>query len=151
KALGQVLADELRFAQSRQTRGGENDGLIFAFLELADPRVDVAAQRMDVEIRAECFELRLPAKAAGANLRAFWKGVDTVVVDREKHVVRIYTLGDGDQLEAWRQFGRQVLQTVHREIDSAFGQRFFDLLGEHALSANFGESDIGDLVARGLD
>ena len=40
---------------------------------------------------------------------------------------------------------------MHREIDAAFGQRVFDLLGEHALGADLGESDIGDLVAGGLD
>ncbi len=40
---------------------------------------------------------------------------------------------------------------MHREIDAAFGQRVFDLLGEHALGADLRESNIGDLVARGLD
>ena len=30
-------------------------------------------------------------------------------------------------------------------------QRFFNFLGEHALGADLGESDVGDLVAGGLD
>ncbi len=46
---------------------------------------------------------------------------------------------------------RQVLKAMHREINLAFGQRLFDLLGEHALGADLGEGDIGDFVAGGLD
>src|SRR5271165_4849160 len=40
---------------------------------------------------------------------------------------------------------------MHCEIDAAFGQRILNLLGEHALGANLGESDVGDLVASGLN
>src|SRR5580698_2405491 len=40
---------------------------------------------------------------------------------------------------------------MHSQIDAALGQRFFDLLGEHSLGADFGQSDVGNLVARGLD
>ena len=40
---------------------------------------------------------------------------------------------------------------MHRKIDAAFGQRFFNLFGEHALGADLGERDVGDLVAGGLD
>ena len=40
---------------------------------------------------------------------------------------------------------------MHREIDPLLRQRFLDFLGEHALGADLGESDIGDPVAGGLD
>ena len=50
-----------------------------------------------------------------------------------------------------RKFCGQVFQTVHREIDAVFRQRFLNFLGEHALGADLGKGDIGDLVAGGLD
>ena len=40
---------------------------------------------------------------------------------------------------------------MYGEIDAAFEQRFFDLLGEHALGADLGEGDVENLVAGGLD
>ena len=40
---------------------------------------------------------------------------------------------------------------MHGEIDAFGGQGLFDLLGEHALGANLGESDVGNFVARGVD
>ena len=40
---------------------------------------------------------------------------------------------------------------MHREIDAAFSERVFDLLGEHALGADLRESNVENLVARGLD
>ena len=50
-----------------------------------------------------------------------------------------------------RKFRGQVFQTVDREIDAVFGQRFFNFLGEHALGADLGEGNIGNFVAGGLD
>ena len=40
---------------------------------------------------------------------------------------------------------------MNGEIDSSGSKGFFDFLGEHALGADLGEGDIGDLVACGVD
>ena len=40
---------------------------------------------------------------------------------------------------------------MNGEIDAIFGEGLFNFLGEHALGADLGKSDIGDLVAGGLD
>ena len=40
---------------------------------------------------------------------------------------------------------------MYGEIDALVEQRFFDLLGEHPLGADFGERDVENLVAGGLD
>ena len=40
---------------------------------------------------------------------------------------------------------------MNGEVDPIFRQRFLNFLGEHALGADLGESDIGDLVAGSLD
>jgi hypothetical protein len=40
---------------------------------------------------------------------------------------------------------------VYGEINAAFKERFFNLLGEHALSADLGKGNVEDLVTGGLD
>src|SRR5579859_7002483 len=55
---GDDLLDQLRFAEAFESGGGEDDGVVFSLLEFAEARVDVAAQRMNVEIGADGFELR---------------------------------------------------------------------------------------------
>ncbi len=49
------------------------------------------------------------------------------------------------------QFGGHVLETVHGHIDATVEQRLLDFLGEQSLAADFGQRDVGDLVAGGLD
>ena len=64
------LLHQLRLAKTIQPRCGKNDGIVFALFQLAQARVDVAAQGMNLEVRAKRLELRLAAKAAGADARA---------------------------------------------------------------------------------
>ena len=40
---------------------------------------------------------------------------------------------------------------MHRQIDAAGGQGFFNFLSEHALGTDFGESLVCNLVASGLE
>src|ERR1700675_401884 len=63
---GNNLLDQLRLTEALQSTRCENDCVVLALFELAQARVDAAAQRMDVEIRADGFELSLTAKAGCA-------------------------------------------------------------------------------------
>jgi hypothetical protein len=40
---------------------------------------------------------------------------------------------------------------VNGQIDTSGGEGFFDLFGKHALGANFGQGDVGDFVAGGMN
>jgi hypothetical protein len=40
---------------------------------------------------------------------------------------------------------------MHGKVDAASSQGLFNLLGEHSLSANFRQGNIGDFVACGVD
>ena len=97
------------------------------------------------------FELGLPPQAAGAHARSVRQIFNAAEFSRAQHVARILTLGDGSDFEFRRNLGRQVFQAVHSQIDAFFRQRFFDFLGEHAFGSDFGQSNIGDLVAGGVD
>ncbi len=69
----------------------------------------------------------------------------------QKDVARILARRNGSDFEIRRQLGRQILQAVDGEIDAAFGQGLFNFLREHALGADFGQRDVGNLVAGGLE
>src|SRR5215469_13587166 len=57
------LPDPIGFAESIQARRGQDDGVVFALLKLAQARINVAAQGMNIEISADGLELRLTAQA----------------------------------------------------------------------------------------
>src|SRR4030095_12137466 len=50
-----------------------------------------------------------------------------------------------------RELSGKIFEAVYCQIHPAFGQGFFDLLREHALSANLGQRDIENLVPGRLD
>src|ERR1700750_726451 len=70
---------------------------------------------------------------------------------RAEGVARVLPLGDGGDFESPRKFGGKIFERVYSQVDSPGRQRLFDLLGEHALGADFGEGNVGDLVAGGVD
>ena len=61
KATVTHLLDQFGFAQAFEPGRGQDDGVVFALFEFAQACVHVAAQRMNVEIGADGFELRLTA------------------------------------------------------------------------------------------
>src|SRR4029077_4719923 len=118
------------------------DGGVVSLLEFAQASVDIAAQRVNVEIGADGFELCLPAQAGGTDARAFREVFNFGVMTRAEGVAWVLALGDGGDFESLGKFRGQVFQRVHRKIDASGGERFFDFLGEHSLGAYLGEGDI---------
>ena len=103
---------------------------------------------LDIQIGPEQPQLRDAPQRTGADDRAEFQIAQLAA---DNGVVRFGALryrGDG---EARRQFGREVFQAVHGEIDAAFEQRFFDFFGEKPLAADFTEGRIVNPVARGPD
>src|SRR5271166_5136899 len=151
ETLREHFPHPLRLAKTCQSSGSQDDGVVLALLQLAHASINISPQRMNHQITSDSLQLRLPPQAAGAHARALRQRADAFVLDREEHVARINPSGDRNQLKSRRQFGGQIFQAVHREIYAALGQGLLDLFGEHALGADLGESDVGDLVSGGLD
>src|ERR1035438_2349045 len=102
------LLDQFGLAEAFQSGEGENDGVIFSLFEFAQAGVDVAAQRMNVEIGADGFELCLAAQAGGAYARAVRQFLKACIVARAESVARILSLSDGGNFKSWWKFGRQI-------------------------------------------
>ena len=123
----------------------------FAGLELAQPRLDVAAQRHDAQVGARALGDRLPAQRGGAERRALRQLGERARLAADEHVARVFALEAGRQHQPGRQHGRHVLGRMHGEIDAAVEQRFLDLLGEQALAADLRQRPVLDGVAGGAD
>src|SRR5207245_8482595 len=57
-------------AEAVESRLRQNDGLVLAFLQLAEPRVDIAANGLGAKIRTPMKAQRATAKARGAEPRS---------------------------------------------------------------------------------
>jgi hypothetical protein len=110
----------------------QQNGIVAAFFQLAETRIDVAAHGLDDEIRPEDFELSGAAPGTGTDNRA---GAQILKAAADHGVARVFPFGDGGDRESRRSFRGQVFQAVHREIDMAGEQRFFDFFREEALAA----------------
>src|ERR1017187_9119527 len=148
---GNNLADQLRFAEAVQASGGENDGIVVAGFELAQARIHIAAERVNLQIGTNRLQLRLTTQATGANVRPLRQRFDACELHGAKNVARIFASGDSGNFEIGSQLRRQIFQAVHSEINPVFDQGFLNFLGEHALGADFSEGNVGDFIAGGLD
>src|ERR1700692_622767 len=138
-------------AECTLSGSGAHDFGVLALFELAQARVDVAAQRMNVEIRADGFELSLTAKAGCAYTRTVWQFLKAGVVARAEGVARVLPCGDGSNFKSLGKFGGQVFQRMYGKIDVAVGEGFFNFFCEHALGADHGEGNVGNFVTGSMD
>ena len=67
---GQDLVDAVRAAEPGQARDGEHERVGVAAIELGEPGVDVAVERLDIEVRPHRAKERGPARAVGPDPRA---------------------------------------------------------------------------------
>ena len=140
-------ADAVFQPQPLQAGGGQDDGGVFAAIELAEARVEVAAQRLDHQSRIARGDQRLAAQAAGADDGAVGQRVKAVVIVGDEGVAGVFALEHGAQQEALWQLHRHVLEAVDGQIGTAFGHRHLQFLDEQALTADLGQGAIQNLIA----
>jgi hypothetical protein len=142
------LGDAICPTEAAQSGRGEDDGGVLAFIELAEARIDVAADGFEAEIGTEAAELRGAAQRAGSNGLA---GLKFCEPSADNCIAGIFPLRDGGDGEACGQFGWQIFQTVHSKIGASIENGFLDFLSEQAFAAGgrteLGEGSIGDFIA----
>ncbi len=142
-------ADARGQPEACQSRGSQDDGVVFAAVELAQARVEIAAQAGDGKVRILRMDLGLAPQARGADDCAGRHVVERGVLVRHEGIQRHLALAGGDQREALRQHHRHVLHRMHRDVGAAVEQGVFELLDEQPLAADLGERAVEDLVAAG--
>jgi DMSO reductase anchor subunit len=143
------MTDIARQPQTVQAGAGEDDRVVVAGFELRDPRVDVAAQILDIQIRSARTQLRLPSHRGRADDRPARKRIEIAEAHRDEGIERIGALEYRRQRERAVQRHRHVLERMHRRIGIAFQHRDFKFLEEQTLAADIGQRLVLDLVAAG--
>ena len=146
-------ADAIAQAQALEAGGGEHDGVVLAFVELAQARVEVAAQGFDAHVGAADGGQRLAqqhdaAQAGGAHHRAWGQIGQARRVRRHPGVARVLALHHAGEREALGQLHRDVLERVHGDVGAAIGERVLELFHEQALATHLGQRAVEDLIAQ---
>src|SRR6202043_2925324 len=98
------LLDQFRFTEALQSSRSEDDSVVFSLLEFAQACVHVAAQRVDVEVGTDGLQLRLAAKAGGADARALGQVQKAGIVARAEGVAWVFPFCDGGDFESGGKF-----------------------------------------------
>ncbi len=138
-------AEALKPGQRQQGR------VALARFELAHPRVRVAAQGHDLQVRPVHQHLRRPAQRRGADPRALGQVHQRLGMGGEEGVARVVALEDAGDGEALGQPRLHVLHRMDGDIHLVRVERLLQLLGEQALAADLGERPVEDLVGHGGD
>ena len=138
-------------AQPLQSGHRQQRRIGLAGRQLAQPRLHIAAQGNDLEVRPEGQQLRLPPQRRGADGGAPRQLGDARACPGEQRVARILARQHRADDEPRGQPCRHVLHRMHRAVDAAVEQRFLDLLGEQALAADLHQLAVLHGVAGGLD
>ncbi|MNM69214.1 hypothetical protein D3C81_808020 [compost metagenome] len=138
--------DAIFKAQADQAGSGEDDGVVFAGIELGQAGVDVAAQEADFQIRATGQQLSLAAQAGGTDDAALGQLIQVGVGVGNEGIARVFPLADTEQTEAFGEVHRHVLHGVHGDVGFIFQQRGFEFLDEQALAADFRQRRVKQLV-----
>jgi hypothetical protein len=138
-------------AEAIQTRGRKNDGIVLARLKLAQARVDIAAQRVYVEVRTHGPQLRFTPQTAGSDPSSLGQSVYGGIANRTQRIAGILPRRNRSYFEIADQVSGQVLQAMNCKVDMVCCERFLDLFGKHPFCSHLGEGNVGDLVAGGVN
>ncbi len=135
--------------QSLESGSGQDDGVVLAFVELAQASLDIAAQLADLQVRPRQQQLALAAQAGGANACAGLEFIQRARLRRQESIARIGAFKHGSDGHALGQDRRHVLHGMHGQFGVALHHRDLKLLDEQALAADSRQRSIEDAIALG--
>ena len=118
----------------------QHDGVELRLVELAQARVDVAAQRHDV--RSGRAERKLQSRAAGSRCRrARLPGSSASLAPElaHEHVASVLAARNASDREPGGELGGHVLERVDREVGLPRSSASSISFGEEALASHLGE------------
>ena len=143
----ELLGHAVRERQTFQAGHGQNGSVEVAGVDFAEPRLDVAPEQANVEVRPDASQLRLSPQRCRTH-HGPERQVDEVdPIPRNESVPHVFTRQKACQRKAGRQHRRQVLGRMDREVDVGGQQRRIEFLREEPLAARFGQRTILDRIA----
>ena len=142
----------MRVIQTAQAGRGQDQRIIVARVELAQPRVEIPANGLETGAGKQTRELRDAPDAAGPDAgrgSEEWPGPPAA--SRRRRPPGSTTASRGSSRGSTApmrqpvgQNGRQVLAAVHGEVDLAGQQAVFDFLHEEPLAADLRQGGFGE-------
>src|SRR5579859_3692006 len=90
------FADDVAPAEAAETSGGEDDGVVIAFLDFVDAGIDVATDGLDVKVRTNAFELGDAAEGTGTDARAEFEVTEFAADDGVEGLDALRDAGEGE-------------------------------------------------------
>ena len=133
------LADACGQPQPFQARRRQHDGRVLTFVELAQARVQIAAQRFNLQIRPQRLQQHQTAQARRADDSALRQIRQRGKLIRHQRVARVFALQHAGQRKAVGQVHRHVFERMHGDVGASFCQRNFEFLDEQPFAADFAQ------------
>src|SRR5690606_14093808 len=140
----EMLGDAVRELEPYQSRGCKNGGVILALIELAQTRLDIAAQRYDVEIGTRVSELRLAARARRSNSRPPGQLCERRVTIRDKCIARVGPRQHCSERHPRGQLAGHVRHRMDSDVRMPIEDRALELFDEKSLAADFRQRTVDD-------
>ena len=126
-------------AEPENAGGREQRRVVLARGDLPDPRVDVPADRADLEVGSERAQLGGAAQAARPDDGSLRQVGQRLALARDETVAHVLPPRHRADDDAFGVLRGQILQRVHGEVDLAVAERPLELLGEEPLAADLGK------------
>ena len=137
--------------QALEPGAGHEEAVTEPFVELAQPRVHVAAYGLDAEVGTPGEQQGAPPETRGGDAGAPRQLVEPASRSREQDVTRVFARRIGRQREAAGKLCRHVLEAVHARVNPAVKQRLLDLPDEERLASEVREGHLRETVAGRAD
>ena len=145
---GKGAADTVCQPEPLEPGSGQHNRVVLPFIELAQARVEVAAQGFDFQIWPQGFKQHQPAQTGRAHHRALRQLAKCCKLVGHKSVMRVFTRQYTGQGKARGQIHGYILQGVHGDVGPTFGERHFKLFNKQSLAADLAQGAVQDLVAQ---
>jgi hypothetical protein len=127
-----TLGHQFRQAKASDSRSREDDRIEPPRGDLTHPRVDIATQGYEIQVRAKGPQLGAAAGAAGAHHGTLRQGREGPACSGEQGIPGVLPTPDGGEDQACGEIDRNVLQGVDGEVDLAAAQGVLQGVGEDA-------------------
>ena len=145
----QHCPDALLQSQAYQPGGSKDDGIVLPLVELAQTCIEVATQRLDLQLRILRSQNRFAAQAGGSHhgpRRQFVKRRKTI---GNQSITWILARRDGRQGKALGHLHRHILERMHRQVGAPFLHGDLKLLDEQSFATDLRQRAIENLIAAG--
>jgi len=141
----------MRQAKAFQSSQCEKRRIAIAAFQFGKPGLDIAAQQIDAQIRAQFFHHRLAAQRGRADKRTWRQRHQAFGARRDEDIAHILAREEAGNIQPVRQNGWQVFGRMDRNIDFAGKLGEIDFLGEQTFAAGLGKGAVENLVSHHFD